>query len=436
MTLSIGMRGRAGLAALLVAAMCAVMGLAGTPARAATHVTLTEEDYFTGASQVAALTAYDAVFEHAHPGVTIKREAVPFVDLDSTLLTQAGAHDLPNLLASDNPFVAAMVATGQILPLNKFKGFSAKGYYPAVIDEGKIGKNYYSLPVAGENSIALIYNIADLKAAGLTPPKTWAQLEADAKTLTTKGGAANGGVSGFGITCDNGEDATWQWEPFFWGDSGKFTFSNIDATPGQQALTLYQTLLAPGGGGYDDGCSSYAQTPGETDDFIAGKLAMMLNGPWNFPLFNGNTPSEVYGKYFGVAPIPTESAGQKAVVPLGGEDWEISKSGNKADQKLAWEYVEGMQSPSEELNLANQFGYLPARTSVAKEFVKAAGPEWSALATQTLYAHPRTYGLGTKYNTISTAVWDAISAVSATPTSGEVTSALSTAQSAITAALG
>jgi multiple sugar transport system substrate-binding protein len=412
------------------------MGLTGTPARAAVHITLTEEDYFTGANQVAALTAYDALFEHQHPGVTIKREAVPFVNLDATLLTQAGAHDLPSLLASDNPFVAAMVATGQILPLNKFKGFSAKGYYPAVIDEGLIGKNYYSLPVAGENSIALIYNIADLKAAGLTPPKTWAQLEADAKTLTTGGGAANGGVSGFGITCDNGEDATWQWEPFFWGDGGKFTFSNIGGTPGQQALSLYQTLLAPGGGGYDDGCSTYAQTPGETDDFIAGKLAMMLNGPWNFPLFNGATPAENYGQYFGVAPIPTESAGQKSVVPLGGEDWEVSKSGNKASQQLAWEYIEGMQSPSEELNLANQFGYLPARESVAKEFVKAAGPEWGVLATQTLYAHPRTLGLGTKYNTISTAVWDAISAVSATPTSAEVTSALSTAQAAITAALG
>ncbi|MGD0198290.1 MAG: extracellular solute-binding protein [Solirubrobacteraceae bacterium] len=437
MGLLIERRRRAGLVVLLVAAVCAVMGLTGTQARAATHITLTEEDYFSTSNQVGALTAYNAAFEHAHPGVTIKRIAVPFADLDSTLLTQAGSHDLPNILASDNPFVAAMVATGQILPLNKFKGFSTKGYYPAVIDEGLIGGKNYSLPVAGENSIALIYNIADFKAAGITsPPKTWAQLETDAKLLTTHGGAGNGGVSGFGITCDNAEDATWQWEPFFWGDGGKYTFSNISGTSGQQALSLYQTLLAPGGGGYDDGCSGYAQTPGETDDFIAGKLAMMLNGPWNFPSFAGNTPPENYGQYYGVAPIPTESASQKAVVPLGGEDWEISKSGSKQAQQLAFDYIEGMQSPSEELNLAEQFGYLPARISVAKEFVKAAGPAWGVLATQTLYAHPRTYGLGTKYNTISTAVWDAISAVSANPTSSEVSSALSTAQSAITAALG
>ncbi len=429
-------RGRTGFVVLLLAAMCAFVALAGASARAATHITLTEEDYFTGANQISALTAYDAEFEHAHPGVTIKREAVAFTSLDTTLLTQAGAHDLPNIIATDNPFVAAMQATGQILPLNKFKGFSAKGYYPAVIDEGKIGKNYYALPVAGANTIALMYNLADFKAAGITsPPTTWAQLEADAKALTTKGGAAAGGVSGFGITCDNGEDTTWQWEPFFWGDAGQFNFSNISSTPGQQAMTLFQTLLAPGGGGYDGGCSNYEQTPNMTDDFAAGKIAMMLNGPWNFGIFTGINPDEVYGKYFGIAPTPTESASQKAHAPLGGEDWQVSKSGSKAEQQLAFDYVEGTQTPSEELNLANQFGYLPARISVAKEFVKAAGPSWNAYATTILYAHPRTLGLGTKYNTISTAVWDAISAVSASPTSSEVTSALSTAQAAISAAL-
>ncbi len=61
-------------------------------------------------------------------------------------------------------------------------------------------------------------------------------------------------------------------------------------------------------------------------------------------------------------------------MPLGGEDWEISKSGSTADQQLAFDYIEGLQSPSEELNLAKQFGYLPARISVAKTYVKEAGP--------------------------------------------------------------
>ena len=46
---------------------------------------------------------------------------------------------------------------------------------------------YYTLPVAGANSIALIYNIPMLRAANVKPPKTWAQLLTAAKALTTVG---------------------------------------------------------------------------------------------------------------------------------------------------------------------------------------------------------------------------------------------------------
>ncbi len=119
--------------------------------------------------------------------MTVKRQYVPFANLDTKLLTQAAGHDLPNLLAVDNPFVSTMISTGQVVPLSGLQGFSTKGYYPAVINEGLSNGKYYSYPVAGANSIALIYNIAMLKAAHVSPPKTWAQLVTAAKALTTLG---------------------------------------------------------------------------------------------------------------------------------------------------------------------------------------------------------------------------------------------------------
>jgi multiple sugar transport system substrate-binding protein len=164
--------------------MCAVVAYSQV-ASSASNITLTEEDYFNTPGQIAALDLYSKQFEAAHPGVTIKRQYVPFANLNTKLLTQAAAQDLPNLLAVDNPFVSTMISTGQVVPLSKLKGFSAKGYFPAVINEGLSDHQYYSLPVAGANSIALIYNIAMFKAAHLTPPKTWAQLVSDAKALTT-----------------------------------------------------------------------------------------------------------------------------------------------------------------------------------------------------------------------------------------------------------
>jgi multiple sugar transport system substrate-binding protein len=411
-----------GLAALVVAA-CAVFGVAQASSSAASKITLTEEDYFNTPGQTAALAAYSKQFEAAHPGVTVKRQYVPFANLDTKLLTQAAGHDLPNLLAVDNPFVSTMISTGQVVALSDLSGFSKTGYFPAVINEGLANGKYYSLPVAGANSIALIYNIAMLKAANVSPPKTWAQLVTAAKALTTPD------HYGIGLTCEAGEDTTWQWEPFFWSNGGKATFANVASAPGVQALSLWKQLIDDGSASKD--CLNWSQTPAVSTQFIDGKAAMMVNGPWNFPTMNQN--KMFYGKQFGIVPVPVRVPGQHVIVPLGGEDWMISKSGSSAAQQMAFEYINGMQTPAMELKLAKLFGYLPGKPAVAKKYLKQAGPEWGVYINQTLFAHPRTLGLGVKYPKISQAVWTAIQ--SGLSGSQSVQDALNTAQGQISTIL-
>jgi multiple sugar transport system substrate-binding protein len=413
-----------GLAALAIAT-CAVVALSLSHATgsAATKITLTEEDYFNTPGQIAALALYSKQFEAAHPGVTIKRQYVPFANLNTKLLTQAAGHALPNLLAVDNPFVSTMISTGQVIPLSDLKGFSTKGYFPAVIKEGFSNGKYYSLPVAGANSIALMYNIAMLKAANVSPPKTWAQLVTAAKALTTPE------HYGIALTCEAAEDTTWQWEPYFWSNGGKFTFANVASAPGVQALSLWKQLIDDGSASKD--CLNWSQTPAASTQFIDGKAAMMVNGPWNFPTLKQN--KMFYGKQFGIVPVPVRVPGQHVIVPLGGEDWMVSKSGDSATQQMAFEYIKGMQAPAMELKLAKLFGYLPGKIAVAKIYVKQAGPEWNVYVNQTLFAHPRTLGLGVKYPKISQAVWTAIQA--ALSGSKSVQDALNTAQGQISTIL-
>jgi multiple sugar transport system substrate-binding protein len=420
----LGRRRHLGLA-VLAAAMFVVVGLlqvgasAATSAPRSTSMTLTEEDYFNTPGQIAALAAYSKQFEAAHPGVTVTRQYVPFASLDTKLLTQAAGHDLPNLLAVDNPFVSTMISTGQVVPVSSIKGFSTKGYFPAVIDEGLSSGKYYSLPVAGFNSIALIYNIAMLKAAHISPPKTWAQLVADAKALTTPQ------HYGIALTCEAAEDTTWQWEPFFWSNGGDFNFANIASAPGVQALSLWRQLITAGSA--SKACLNWSQTPAASSQFEAGKAAMMVNGPWNFSGLN--LAHMYYGKQFGIVPVPVRVAGQHVIVPLGGEDWMVGASGGTATEQMAFDYIEGMQSPSKELSLAKLFGYLPPKEAVAKTFVQQEGAAWSVYANQTIYAHPRTLGLGVKYPKVSEAVWTAMQA--ALSGASSVQSALKTAQSQI-----
>jgi len=409
--------------AALTAVACAVVGVSQATSSTAASITLTEEDYFNTPGQIAALELYNKQFEAAHPGVKIKRQYVPFQNLNTKLLTQAAGHALPNLLAVDNPFVSTMIETRQVLPLSDFQGFSKAGYYPAIINEGFSGGKYYSLPVAGANSIALMYNIAMLKAAHVSPPKTWAQLLAAAKKLTTSG------RYGIALTCHAAEDTTWQWEPFFWSNGGKFDFSNVASARGVQALSVWKQLIDDGSASKD--CLNWSQTPDASTQFIDGKAAMMVNGPWNFSALN--QAKMFYGKQFGIVPVPTRVAGQHVVVPLGGEDWMVSKSGDTATQQMAFEWINGTQTPGTQLKLAKLFGYLPGKIAVAKTYVKQAGPEWGVYVNQTLFAHPRTLGLGVKYPKVSQAVWTAIQA--ALSGSKSVEGALGTAQSQIAAIL-
>jgi len=409
--------------AAIIAAGVAVVGASQASGSGAANITLTEEDYFNTPGQTAALELYNKQFEAAHPGVKIKRQYVPFANLNTKLLTQAAGHALPNVLAVDNPFVSTMIQTGQVIALSDLKGFSKTGYYPAIINEGLSGGKYYALPVAGANSIALMYNIAMLKQAGVAPPKTWADLLAAAKKLTTSD------HYGIALTCEAAEDTTWQWEPFFWTNGGKPNFSNVSGAAGQQALGLWKQLIDDGSA--SKSCLNWSQTPASSTQFIDGKAAMMVNGPWNFSALTQG--KMFYGKQYGIVPVPTRVAGQHVVVPLGGEDWMISKSGDTATQQMAFEYIKGMQTPAMELKLAKLFGYLPARISVAKTYVKQAGPQWKVYVNQTLFAHPRTLGLGVKYPKISQTVWTALQ--SALSGSKSVQDALNTAQSQINAIL-
>ncbi len=74
-------------------------------------VTITEMDYYSVASESAVLAQLFSDYHKLHPNVTIQRNAVPFPDLIPKAYQQAASHTLPNLIAMDNPDVAAFAST-------------------------------------------------------------------------------------------------------------------------------------------------------------------------------------------------------------------------------------------------------------------------------------------------------------------------------------
>ncbi len=402
----------AGVAAIaLAAAGCGSSGSSSSSGK----TTISELDYFTSVGGNAALNWYNQQFEKAHPGVTVKRQAVPFANLMPKVLQEASAGDLANIVIIDNPDVPAVAATGQLRPLNGLPGFTTSGYTNGAISECTYQGKQYCYPL-GANSVGLFYNKQMFAAAHLTPPRTWAQLQADAKALTTPQhfGAA------FDATAD--EQSTWQLEPFAWSSGGSLT--NVTTAAWVNALQLWVNMVKDGSA--SKGVLNWGQDPDLTQQFTSKKAAMIVDGPWIFPALN-----QVGMKYnvdYGIVPIPTQTAAQTAILPLGGETLDLGNSGTDQQKQLAWDWVKGMQQPPAMKHVTSLNYYLPTKPAVTSQ-VLTQGPQYTVFATESRSARPRTIEYGANYPKVSQAIWTAIqSAISGTATPA---AALQQAQSTI-----
>ena len=193
---------------------------------------------------------YNKKFEAAHPNITVKREVVPYANLITKVLQEASAGDLPNVVMLDNPNVPEVAATGQLKPLNGLPGFTTSGYIPGAISECTYQGKQYCYPV-GTNTVGIFYNKAMFAAKHLSPPATWAQLQSDAKTLTS------GHTYGFAFDATADEQSTWQLEPYFWSagrQPGQGEHPRVHATPSSSGSTWSRPGPRP------SRCSSGART--------------------------------------------------------------------------------------------------------------------------------------------------------------------------------
>ena len=324
-------------------------------------------------------------------GVTIDREAVPGASLIAKVLQQASSRTLPDVLMLDNPDLQQIAATGALAPLKDF-GLSADGYLDGVAKASTYQGTLYGLqPVT--NTIGLFYNKKLLAAAGVTPPTTWDELKAAAAKLTS------GDQYGIAFTATATYEGTWQFLPFMWTNGGDE--KDIASPAVAQALQLWVDLVKSGS------ASKSVLNWGQADvneQFSAGKAAMMINGPWQFPLLK-----KVAGLDYGVVPIPVPHAGATVVAPLGGETWTVPQTGNKDRQQKAAKIVACLNSDANQLLLAKERQTVPTKTALQAQFV-AATPSMKAFSDLVANARARTAELGADWPKAATKIYTAVQA--------------------------
>jgi multiple sugar transport system substrate-binding protein len=324
-------------------------------------------------------------------GVKIQREAVPGASLIQKVLQQASSKTLPDLLMLDNPDLQQIAQTGALAPLDTF-GIKADGFAKGVVDASTYQGKLYGLQ-PNTNTIALFYNKDVLAKAGVTPPKTWDELRTTAKKLTS------GGRYGLAFAAPANYEGTWQFLPFMWSNGGDE--KNIATPETEQALQLWVDLMSAGS--VSKSALNWTQAD-VNDQFKAGKAAMMVNGPWQFPTLDADK-----SLHYAVVKIPAPAAGKPVVAPLGGETWTVPQTGNKDKQSKAAKIVECLNSDQTQLSLAQQNQTIPTKTALLANFA-SSNPNMKGFTEQIPTARARTGELGADWPKAATKIYTAYQA--------------------------
>jgi multiple sugar transport system substrate-binding protein len=353
---------------------------------------ITEMDYWSTATTRTAVDQLFTLYEKTHPGVVIRRNSVPFAALVPKAVQEAASHTLPDLLVLDNPTVPTFAAAGALVPLDGYVNaqYKPSAFFAGPLSVMKYRGAIYGFPM-GNNDLALFYNRDMFAAAHLSPPRTWAELTADAKALT------HGDVYGFAFSAKADEEATWQFEPFLWSNGGDLT--RVNSPQAVQALQLLTDLVQSGSA--SRAVVDWGQDEVRTE-FMEGRAAMMENGPWNLAMLD---KSDVR---YGVVSLPAPNAATPPATPLGGEEMTITKSDPRTEA-ATWALMRWLARPENQLIFSHASGYIPPLKTTAATLTKS-DPELTVFASEFESARSRTATLGPRYPAVSVAVQGAIQA--------------------------
>jgi multiple sugar transport system substrate-binding protein len=291
-------------------------------------------------------------FNREHPNIEVESLYVGQSDRQLPKILAAIVGDAkPDLLWFGPMLTGQLVDLDAIEPLDKWwqQSTVTKDLDPALLDSMQFENHLWSIPF-GTNNIGIFYRPSLFKAAGIDRiPTNWSELKATAKQLTRDtNGDGKIDTHGIILPLGKGEWTVFTWLPFMWSGGGEFKSgktTTIDNPGSIAALQLWQDLMRDG-----SAILSSPERGYELDNFLAGKVAMQLTGPWTFGQLAAMNVTD-----YAVMPIP---AGTRSATSMGGESLFMMKSDSQHRQ-AAWEFMEYVLSQYFQTQWALGTGYLP-----------------------------------------------------------------------------
>jgi len=305
-----------------------------------------------------------ARFNADHPSihVQIERYVGHQDEAARRLQLKLALDERPDLAWLPPPYTGDLARSGALRPVADFiatdSSFDARDIYPWLWEAASYQGTRYTLPYQ-TNSLALLYNKRFFRDAGLSPPKTWADLVDAARRLTVDHNA-DGAPERHGLMLPLGhrEWTVWTWQTFLWQAGGEFLASDQQAVAfqspaGQEALQLWIDLVHT----HHAARLSAPEEGWNVTPFINGEVAMQITGPWYLSQLHAADDLE-----FGVTPLPCN---ERCATNIGGENLYVLQS-TPEREAAAWTLAKYLVQPRvqrERLQTIHQF---PSRRSVAE----------------------------------------------------------------------
>jgi multiple sugar transport system substrate-binding protein len=220
---------------------------------------------------------------------------------------------------------------------------------PVLFESMELNDHIWSVPFATNNA-GIFYRPSLFEEAGIEEiPKTWDELEKTAKKLT-KDFDQDGLIDQHGmfLSLGKGEWTVFTWLPFVYGADGELLKENNQPNLVNQgtinALEFGANLVKE-----DWAMLSAPERGYELDNFLSGRAAMQVTGPWTLGQLSETDVD------YDVFPFPKKE--QEAAV-VGGENLFVFKT-NPEREKACFEFLEFILSKKFQTEWALRTGYLP-----------------------------------------------------------------------------
>ena len=296
------------------------------------------------------IQAMDDAFTKQYPTITINPELVSYDSLHDKIVTaQVGGNGKYDVVLMDTPWPAELVTANIVSDItSKIPADFLSGVFDSAWTAAKYNGKIYGVPWINDTKF-FFYNSDMFSKAGLTAaPKTWDEVEADAKAIKAAGIVKYPITASWkqaeAVICDWTQLAAAFGGSDFVDPNGKALFNQGG---GLAALTFMKKLL-------DEGLvdpASLSQTEDDVNSVVsAGQAAMALNWTYGLSVMNDPSKSTVAGK-MKVAPSPGEGSVTTSGVN-GGMSLAVTTTTKHPNEALAYALFMASEK-SQEMDVAN-----------------------------------------------------------------------------------